>query len=138
MADDSPGPAFTIVVGYIPNDLGLAAVRAGIDEARLRGAFVLVVNASRGDAYVDRNLAGPDQITELDRLLTGSGVPHQVVQRVGRGEPADEIIEAAREAGADLVVLGLRRRTPVGKLVMGSTAQRVLLDAPCPVLAVKA
>lgn len=138
MADDSPGPAFTIVVGYVPNELGLAAVRAAVEEARLRGAFVLVVNASRGDAYVDRNLARPEQLTELDRLLTDSGVPHQVIQRVGQGEPADEILHAAREAGADLVVLGLRRRTPVGKLVLGSTAQRVLLDAPCPVLAVKA
>jgi nucleotide-binding universal stress UspA family protein len=129
---------FTIVVGYIPNELGLAAVRAAIAEARLRGAFVYVVNASRGDAYVDHHLAEPDQLDSLDGLLADSGVPHQVVQRVGKGEPAEEIVDAARETGAGLVVLGLRHRTAVGKLLLGSTAQRVLLDAPCAVLAVKA
>jgi len=43
----------------------------------------------------------------------------------------------ANETDADLIVIGLRRRTPVGKLILGSNAQRILLDAPCAVLAVK-
>ena len=43
----------------------------------------------------------------------------------------------ATEESADLVVIGIRRRSPVGKLFLGSTSQQVLLDAPCPVLAVK-
>jgi nucleotide-binding universal stress UspA family protein len=128
----------TIVVGYIPNELGGAAVRAAVDEARLRGGFLYVVNASRGDAYVDTNLAEPEQLTELDRLLADSGVPHRVVQHVGRREPAEELVRAAQETDAELVVIGLRRRTPVGKLLLGSTAQRVLLETSCPVLAVKA
>jgi nucleotide-binding universal stress UspA family protein len=44
----------------------------------------------------------------------------------------------ARTTNADLIVIGLRRRTPVGKLIMGSAAQTILLEADCPVLAVKA
>ena len=127
----------TIVVGYIPNALGRSAVLAAVAEARLRGATVHVVNTSRGDAYVDHRLADPEQLTELERVLAGSGVPHQVVQHVARGEPADEVLDAAREHSAVLIVIGLRRRTPVGKLLLGSTAQRILLDADCPVLAVK-
>jgi nucleotide-binding universal stress UspA family protein len=43
----------------------------------------------------------------------------------------------AQRRDARLVVLGLRQRTAVGKMVFGSTAQRILLDATCPVLAVK-
>ena len=51
---------------------------------------------------------------------------------------ADEILRIAADRGADLIVIGLRRRSPVGKLFLGSTAQQMLLDAPCAVLAVKA
>jgi nucleotide-binding universal stress UspA family protein len=52
-------------------------------------------------------------------------------------EPAEDLINIAEACDADLIVIGLRRRTPVGKLILGSNAQRILLDAPCPVLAVK-
>ena len=52
-------------------------------------------------------------------------------------DASEEILTVAREHQAELVVIGLRRRSPVGKLLMGSTAQRVLFDAHCPVLAVK-
>jgi len=43
-----------------------------------------------------------------------------------------------REVDASRLVIGMRHRTPVGKMLMGSTAQQLLLDCPCPVLAVKA
>ena len=52
-------------------------------------------------------------------------------------EPAEDLISIAETSDAALIVIGLRRRTPVGKLILGSNAQRILLDAPCPVLAVK-
>lgn len=127
-----------IVVGYVPSPQGEAALRAALVEAGRRGARLHVVNASNAEAYVDNGLADGEQIAGLRRRLAESGVHHAVEQSVGRMDPAEEIVGAAERLEAGLVVIGLRRRTPVGKLLMGSTAQRVLLQAPCPVLAVKA
>ena len=70
--------------------------------------------------------------------LEESGVEHDIRQLVRGFEPAEDLISIAEANNAELLVIGLRRRSPVGKLILGSNAQRVLLDAPCPVLAVKA
>ncbi len=133
-ARDRPGS--TVVVGYAHGELGRAALAAAVDEARLHGDDLLVLNATRGDSYADPDFAGEDQLRELEAELTATGVGYRVEQRVGR-EPAREVVAAISEHRARLVVIGLRRRSPVGKFLMGSTAQSILLDAPCPVLAVK-
>jgi nucleotide-binding universal stress UspA family protein len=65
-------------------------------------------------------------------------VENEIRQLVRGLDPAEDLINVASEVSADLIVIGLRRRSPVGKLILGSNAQRILLDAPCPVLAVKA
>jgi nucleotide-binding universal stress UspA family protein len=127
-----------IVVGWTPTPQGDAAVQAAVAEAGRRNGVLHVVNASGGDSFVDNKLASAEQLDALRERLAGQGVEHEVVQQVGRLEPAEEILEAADRLGAALIVLGVRRRTPVGKLLLGSTAQRVLLQSSCPVLAVKA
>jgi nucleotide-binding universal stress UspA family protein len=126
----------TIVVGWTPDEFGRAAVRYAVAEADLRDAGLLVVNATRGDALVDDRYAGHDDLERLRAELTRLGVEFDVRQTMGV-DVAEEILAAAEAADAVLVVIGLRRRTPVGKLLMGSVAQRVLLSADCPVLAVK-
>ena len=127
----------TVVVGYVPTPEGEAAVRHGIAEAELRDAHLVVVNTSRGDAAVDARWADEQQLAQLELLLADAGVPHEVVHVTRGREAAEEILETAEQRRASLVVIGLRRRTPLGKLLLGSTAQRVLLEAECPVVGVK-
>jgi nucleotide-binding universal stress UspA family protein len=128
----------TIVVGYVPKPEGRAALHAALGEAEFRKEQLYVLNTSRGDAYVDPSRAGQEDLAEVRRVLEESGVPFELEQHVRGRDGADEVLAAAREQDASMVVIGLRRRSPTGKLIFGSDAQRILLDAPCPVLAVKA
>jgi len=116
-----------IVVGYSSRAEGRAALGRAISEAELRSADLLVVHRS------------PDgEVAELQSLLDASGVGYTITSSPDAQDPADELVRTAERVGAEFIVIGLRRRSPVGKLLLGSNAQKVLLEASCPVLAVKA
>ena len=121
-----------IVVGYIPTKEGAAALARAGEEAVLRKTDLVVINSNRDGAGNDS-----EELQRLGDDLKGEGVTVTVRQLIRGNEPAEDLIAVAEEIGAELIVIGLRRRTPVGKLILGSNAQRILLDAPCPVLAVK-
>lgn len=122
--DSAAGPV--IVVGYSTKPEGRAALRRSLTEARLRGARLVVVRTS------------PDAAgTELDADLASSGVAYEVATPAEELDPAEELMAAADRTGAEFIVIGLRRRSPLGKLLLGSNAQRVLLGSRCPVMAVK-
>ena len=129
----------TVVLGYVPKPEGEAALAASIAEARLRQADLVVVNSHRGGReYDDATSNRTEQdLSALETKLEDSGLTYEVRPLVRGLEPAEDLIGIAEDIGAELIVIGLRRRTPVGKLILGSNAQRILLDAPCPVLAVK-
>lgn len=127
----------TVVVGYVPNELGEATLAAGIEEAQRRGTDLVAVNTTRADRLVDPRYAQDAQAEALESRLRASGVPYAVRRFTSSELAADDVLTVAEEVGAELIVIGLRHRTPVGKLILGSTAQSILLDAACPVLAVK-
>jgi nucleotide-binding universal stress UspA family protein len=129
-----------VVVGYVPTEEGRAALRRAASECKLRNTRLVVINSNRGGKDLDADEAARYE-QELDTVraeLDGAGISHEVRQLVRGLEPAEDIIAVAEEVSADFIVIGLRRRSPVGKLILGSNAQRILLEAPCPVLAVKA
>jgi nucleotide-binding universal stress UspA family protein len=129
-----------IVVGYVPTKEGRAALRRAADESLLRKTRLIVINSNRGGRDFDRQEAErfEAELRRVQEELDGVGIEHEVRQLIRGNEPAEDLIAVAEEVDADFIVIGLRRRTPVGKLILGSNAQRILLDASCPVLAVKA
>ena len=128
----------TIVVGYVPTPEGDAALTAAIAEAGLRQEPLHIVNTSRGDSLVDSRFASADALAAVRTRLDESGVVYEVDQQVGGHDASEELVDIADRVRASMIVIGLRRRSPTGKLITGSQAQRILLDAHCPVLAVKA
>lgn len=128
----------TIVVGYTPTPSGQAALVAAAAVATERDDDVVVVNSSRGDALADPGFAQPTDLDWARATLEEAGVPFSVRQEVRGREASEEVLTVAEEVAAELVVIGIRRRSAVGKMILGSNAFRILMDAPCPVLSVKA
>lgn len=126
----------TVLVAYSADEYGRAALDHGIAEAVRDGERLVVVNVTRGDAAVDARYAGSAEATALTDRLDALPVEAELRQLLDP-DVAGEILTVADEVGARVVVVGIRRRTPMGKLIMGSVAQRVILDAECPVVAVK-
>ncbi len=124
----------TIVVGYVASPEGEAAWTWAVGHARSTSARLVVIASDAPHPDVS-----PETVVEqLESRLGEAGVEHEVVHFVGSGGAADAILDHANRHDASLVVIGQRRRSPVGKLVLGSTSQRILLEADCPVVAVKA
>ena len=128
----------TIVVGYAPNPLGRAVIDAAATEAKLRSTKLVVVNSATGAAYADRGLATDEDLKQVGASVEALGVEVEVRQAGDSISVADTLLEEVEATQATLLVIGLRHRSRAGKFLLGSTAQTLLLRAPCHVLAVKA
>jgi nucleotide-binding universal stress UspA family protein len=129
-----------IVAGFLRSAEGRAALRRAIEEAKLRGAQLLVVHSMRGGERdeLEQVLTYREEFEQLEQQLEVEGVDYHLVEYARGNAPSEDLLQAANDEGADLIVIGIRRRSPVGKLVLGSNAQDILLNAECAVLAVKA
>ena len=129
-----------IVVGYLPTPAGRAALRAAMDEAALRSADLVVVQGHHTRRWGRHT--GPEEteaaVQEDRAALEASGLSYELVPMADDADPADIILDVTDRTHTQLLVIGTRRRTPVGKLIMAPTTQRLLLEAGCPVLCVKA
>jgi nucleotide-binding universal stress UspA family protein len=125
----SPAP---IVVGWIDTPEGRAALVRACSEAEMRSTRVVVVHSTTSED--DRS----DE-AGVRALVDERGGEVEVEYREVKGgrDVSDALLAVVEQVHAELVVIGLRRRSAVGKLILGSNAQRILLDAPCAVLAVK-
>lgn len=125
-----------IVVGYTADQFGHTALEHGITEAKLRQSKLLVLNSTAGDSYVDAAFAQQKEVHSLEDRLADCGVEYEIEQPVGK-YAADALLEAMDRYDAEMLVIGIRHRNPVGKLLLGSVSQQLILQCPKPVLAVK-
>lgn len=86
----------------------------------------------------EQAIASREMLEGIERRLSDEGIRHDLRELVLGRAPAEDLVNLARKETADLIVIGLRRRSAAGKVLLGSNAQDILLQADCPVLAVKA
>jgi nucleotide-binding universal stress UspA family protein len=127
-----------ILVGYTPTPEGVAAFKFAKSHALLTGASLTVLNTGKNGNYADPVFATAADIDSLEAELTEAGLEYDIRRPNDGLDAANSILGAAEDTGADLLVIGLRKRSAVGKLIAGSTAQGVLLRSSIPVVAVPA
>lgn len=138
----------TVIVGYTDRRESEAALRRGVEEARLREAPLHVVQTvsdtgsespQRAKEWAQRLQESRHRGAAMEADLRAQGIDaHYQLLSDSPESPGGALLKLSRELDADLIVIGIRRRSPVGKLVLGSVSQDIVLGADCPVLAVKA
>ena len=127
----------TILVAYVARPEGQAALDKGIEIATRRNEPLVVVNAGPGGTD-DTGVVDGYEGERLAERLTKLPVQAEFKQFVRGRSAVEEIEELVQQLQVSVLVIGLRRRTAVGKLLLGSTAQEILMTVSCPVLCVKA
>ena len=114
----------SVLVAVPDRPEGIAALAAGAAEAQLLDTDLIVVNLG---------------LKALDTSSLPTEVQVKVIERVGKSDrdPTDAVLDEIRDHDVSRLVIGIKRRTPVGKAILGSISQRLLLESPVPVLAVK-
>ncbi|MFI8568671.1 universal stress protein [Rhodococcus sp. NPDC078407] len=123
----------TVVVGYSPTIEGKGALPFAFREAHMRGTDLIIVAEDNSAAAAEFGATVESARDEVAAI----GVTTKVHDNEAGRSHADNLIDLSFDEQTQLVVIGIRRRSPVGKLFMGSISQRVLLEAHCPVTAVK-
>jgi nucleotide-binding universal stress UspA family protein len=129
-----------IAVGFIDSPAGHAAIDKAIEEAQLRQAGLIVINSKLGGRHDEAEdfIAMAQELRKLEERLAELGVPFETHEYARGMTPSQDILAAADEHGAEMIVIGVRTRSTTGKMLLGSTALEILHDTKLPVLCVKA
>lgn len=128
-----------ILVGYDGSNACKDALKVAITHAKAFGAEIhLVASMSKGteDEHLQINTV-EDELHQIKAQVEKDGVQCETHLLIRGLMPGEDLVDYAKEKGIEEIVIGVKRRSKVGKLLFGSTAQFVILKAPCPVVSVK-
>jgi nucleotide-binding universal stress UspA family protein len=128
-----------ILVGYDGSNSAKDALKLAKDHAMALDAKVDVVTSmveAKNSQYDDVRQA--ELGLEYAKALLEEDSIHCETHLLIRGlSPGEDLVQFAEDNQISEIIVGVRRRSKVGKLLMGSTAQHVILNAPCPVVSIK-
>jgi len=128
-----------ILVGYNGTSLGKDLLEIALQHAKAFEGEILVVTSRKGGGKVEpqRIQDAEENLETAKKYFEENGSACKTHLLVRGFEAGDDIVNFAKEKDVDEIIIGVKSRSKVGKLIFGSTAQAVILQAGCPVVTVK-
>ncbi|MEE4261248.1 MAG: universal stress protein [Desulfobacteraceae bacterium] len=129
-----------ILVGYDGSKMAKAALELAKERVKAWGAKIDIINCmarSRNLQYEEINKSEQNLEGDAHHILNPANVSYETHLQISEQESGESLVEYAAQNKVDEIIIGIRRRSKVGKLIFGSTAQYVILNAPCPVISIK-
>ena len=126
-------------MGYDGSKVAGDAVRLAQKHGHAFNAEIYILTSLEQSATLKKEDIdkAESKLEKLETSLKVDGLACKTQASVSYESPGEDLVRFAEENSIDEIIIGVRRRSKVGKLVFGSTAQYVILEAPCPVVAVK-
>lgn len=127
-----------LLVAYDKNTATSKVLDKALKRAKESGAYVFLVRTCDSDTK-EREIAELEhRLNEIRReVFKKHGIESEAHILIRGLTPGEDIVQYAYEKDVDEVIIGIKKRSKVGKLVFGSTAQYIILESHCPVLSVK-
>lgn len=128
-----------ILVGYDGSNAAKAALNLGVKHAEaFKGKVVLIRSLISGtEKDNDEIQAAKQDLAYAEKYCNENAVPCETHLLIRGLSPGEDIIQFAEDCHASEIIMGVRRRSQVGKILFGSVARYVILQAACPVVTVK-
>jgi nucleotide-binding universal stress UspA family protein len=128
-----------IVVGIDDSKVTQEVLKLAAGQAKAFDTTILLVTSLKGGPDVPRQefVQAEKVLSKAETFFQEGDIPCEAHMSVRGLEPGEDIVKFAEEKKAEQIIIGVKRRSKVGKLLFGSNAQYVILNAPCPVLTVR-
>ena len=129
-----------IMVGYDGSEVSKQALELAKAHANAFGAQLFVAKSmteTKDLKYKEIKKAESELKREIRNNINEDRIPYKTYLLVGSLPPGKHLVQYTETTKVDEIVIGVKRRSKVGKIVFGSTAQHVILNAPCPVVVTK-
>jgi nucleotide-binding universal stress UspA family protein len=128
-----------ILLGYDGSNAAMDALKLAAKHGKaFKGTVYVIQSLSGGSEDKEEKIAAAgDQLAFAESLLKKEGVACETHLLVRGLPPGEDLVRFAEEKEIDTIIIGVRRRTQVGKMLFGSAAAFVILNAPCPVITIR-
>ncbi len=128
-----------IIVGIDDSKVTQEVLKLAAKYARAFNATIVLVTSMKGGPDVPRRefVLAEKVLSKAEVFFQEADIACEAHMSVRGLEPGEDIVRFAEEKKAQQILIGVKRRSKVGKLLFGSNAQYVILNAPCPVLTIR-